>query len=242
MLRDRYAERSPDGPDHFGRRHREIACDVGQRADPHHRRPAQDLGAGARHGRLTTTCFTLAHTTSLYEALPLGQLAVIPGASHGVVFEKPDLVVRLIGDFLSAPGKPETRNAGAAPRPEVAWPATSATTASPQPAHCSRGSFGGPEFTSTRSARAFYLQAIAEIDLERPDDMRAASRTALVSRQSDLAPFELTFDLFWSLLRGGSFSSPGPASAAPNPEPAMIEVPLARCRAGYTARPAAPCA
>src|SRR5438045_5885304 len=47
-----------------------------------------------------------------------------------------------------------------------------------------------------------YLQAIAEIDLERADDVRAASRTALVSRQADLAAFDLTFDLFWSLLRG----------------------------------------
>ncbi|TMF83197.1 MAG: hypothetical protein E6I18_00400, partial [Chloroflexi bacterium] len=56
-----------------------------------------------------------------------------------------------------------------------------------------------------------YLQSIAEIDLERPDDMRAASRAALVSRQSDLAPFETTFDLFWSLLRGGSLSSPVPS-------------------------------
>jgi pimeloyl-ACP methyl ester carboxylesterase len=51
---------------------------------------------------------TLAHTTSLYESLPQGQLAVIPGASHAVVLEKPELVGRFIGDFLSAPGVPET--------------------------------------------------------------------------------------------------------------------------------------
>ena len=51
---------------------------------------------------------TLAHTTSLYESLPLGQLAVIPGASHAVVLEKPDLVTRFISDFLSAPGTPKT--------------------------------------------------------------------------------------------------------------------------------------
>ena len=51
---------------------------------------------------------TLAHTASLYESLPLGQLAVLPGTSHAVVLEKPELVGRLIGDFLSAPGKPET--------------------------------------------------------------------------------------------------------------------------------------
>jgi len=71
-----------------------------------------------------------------------------------------------------------------------------------------------------------YLQSIAEIDLERPDDMRAASRAALVSRQSDLAPFETTFDLFWSLLRGGSLSSPVPSQRRPKADAGQIEVPL----------------
>jgi uncharacterized protein with von Willebrand factor type A (vWA) domain len=71
-----------------------------------------------------------------------------------------------------------------------------------------------------------YLQAVAEIDLERPDDMRAASRTALVSRQADLAPFEMTFDLFWSLLRGGSLSAPVPSARRPKAEAGQIEVPL----------------
>src|SRR5213594_4673128 len=65
-----------------------------------------------------------------------------------------------------------------------------------------------------------YLQAITEVGLERPDDMRAASRTALISRQSDLAPFEMTFDLFWSLLRGGTVSSPVPSSRRPKPDTA----------------------
>ena len=71
-----------------------------------------------------------------------------------------------------------------------------------------------------------YLQAITEVGLERPDDMRAASRTALISRQSDLAPFEMTFDLFWSLLRGGTVTSPVPSSRRPKPDTAQIEVPL----------------
>jgi uncharacterized protein with von Willebrand factor type A (vWA) domain len=71
-----------------------------------------------------------------------------------------------------------------------------------------------------------YLQAIAEIDLGRPDDVRAASRTALVSRQSDLAAFDTTFDLFWSLLRGGSLSSPVPSARRPRADAGQIEVPL----------------
>ncbi|MGH2472939.1 MAG: vWA domain-containing protein [Candidatus Limnocylindria bacterium] len=71
-----------------------------------------------------------------------------------------------------------------------------------------------------------YLQAITEIDLERPDDVRAASRTALVSRQADLAAFDATFDLFWSLLRGGSLSSPVPSARKPKADAGQIEVPL----------------
>jgi uncharacterized protein len=49
-----------------------------------------------------------------------------------------------------------------------------------------------------------YLRALAEVDLTLVDDVRAASRSALVSRQSDIASFESAFDLFWSVLRGGS--------------------------------------
>ena len=71
-----------------------------------------------------------------------------------------------------------------------------------------------------------YLQAVAEIGLERPDDLRAASRTALVSRQADLAAFDRTFDLFWSLLRGGRLSSPVPSARRPKPDAGEIEVPL----------------
>ncbi|MDQ2912396.1 MAG: VWA domain-containing protein [Chloroflexota bacterium] len=71
-----------------------------------------------------------------------------------------------------------------------------------------------------------YLQAITEIDLERPEDVRAASRTALVSRQADLAAFDMTFDLFWSLLRGGSLSTPVQSARRPKAEAGQIEVPL----------------
>jgi uncharacterized protein with von Willebrand factor type A (vWA) domain len=70
-----------------------------------------------------------------------------------------------------------------------------------------------------------YLQAVAEIGLEDPDDVRAASRTALVARQSDLGPFDMTFDLFWSLLRGGSLSTPVPSTRRPQVDAGQIEVP-----------------
>src|SRR5205814_5374494 len=71
-----------------------------------------------------------------------------------------------------------------------------------------------------------YLRAIAEIDLERPDDVRAASRTALVSRQADLAAFDVIFDLFWSLLRGARLGAQVPSARRPKAETGQIQVPL----------------
>jgi pimeloyl-ACP methyl ester carboxylesterase len=49
-----------------------------------------------------------AHTIALYEALPLGQLAIVPAASHAVFLEKPGLVNRLILEFLDEAGPPKT--------------------------------------------------------------------------------------------------------------------------------------
>ena len=49
------------------------------------------------------------HTISLYEALPLGQLAIVPGASHGVVKEKPALMMANIMQFLEDLTYPQTR-------------------------------------------------------------------------------------------------------------------------------------
>ena len=70
----------------------------------------------------------------------------------------------------------------------------------------------GGEVNAERSR--LYLRALAEVDLTRIDDVRAASRSALVSRQADLASFESAFDLFWSLLRGGSLPSNEPTATA----------------------------
>jgi pimeloyl-ACP methyl ester carboxylesterase len=59
----------------------------------------------------------LEHILELYRALPAGELAVVPHASHGVLVEKPDLCRDLIVEFLR-PDKPATfapvRRAGSA--------------------------------------------------------------------------------------------------------------------------------
>ncbi len=49
------------------------------------------------------------HSIELYEALPLGQLAIVPGTSHGLVKEKPEIVTALIKSFLIDQSYPITR-------------------------------------------------------------------------------------------------------------------------------------
>ena len=106
-LRDRYAARSPDGGEHF-------ATFLAKSQAMWTSEPTLTTNDLRKVSTPTLVVagdddlLTLAHTTSLYESLPLGQLAVIPGASHAVVLEKPDLVTRFISDFLSAPGTPKT--------------------------------------------------------------------------------------------------------------------------------------
>ncbi len=44
---------------------------------------------------------TVEHQEAMRAAVQDGQLAIVPGASHGLPLEKPDLVARLIVDFLA---------------------------------------------------------------------------------------------------------------------------------------------
>jgi fermentation-respiration switch protein FrsA (DUF1100 family) len=45
---------------------------------------------------------SLEHTVDLYRALPNAQLAIIPGASHLLLHEKPELCAKLVIDFLTS--------------------------------------------------------------------------------------------------------------------------------------------
>ncbi len=49
------------------------------------------------------------HTIELYETLPLGQLAIVPGTSHVLPKEKPGIVNLLISEFLEDLSYPVTR-------------------------------------------------------------------------------------------------------------------------------------
>jgi pimeloyl-ACP methyl ester carboxylesterase len=50
-----------------------------------------------------------AHTIELYENIPLGQLAIIPGTSHQLIKEKPAIAQLLIQEFLEDLSYPVTK-------------------------------------------------------------------------------------------------------------------------------------
>jgi pimeloyl-ACP methyl ester carboxylesterase len=103
---DAYAEVSPDGREHFV-----VVADKLRRM--HEQGPTMttaDLGT-IRLPVLVVVGddddMSLEHILELYRALPAGELAVVPHASHGVLVEKPDLCRDLIVEFLR-PDKPPT--------------------------------------------------------------------------------------------------------------------------------------
>jgi len=51
----------------------------------------------------------LDHTISLYEAMPVAQLAILPGASHGVLKEQTKECARMITRFFLGPVPPTTK-------------------------------------------------------------------------------------------------------------------------------------
>jgi len=53
--------------------------------------------------------FSQHHTVDLYQSLPQGRLAILPGTSHAVMKERPELVSLMINDFYSRPEFPITR-------------------------------------------------------------------------------------------------------------------------------------
>lgn len=71
-----------------------------------------------------------------------------------------------------------------------------------------------------------FLSALAELGLEREDDVRAAARASLVMRQADLETFEERFDLFWALLRRAAPPSVEPSRPEPRGTEERAEVPL----------------
>jgi pimeloyl-ACP methyl ester carboxylesterase len=106
----RHAQLSPDGAEHFP----VVAEKVVRMALTEPTLTVEDL-AGVR-ARTLVVCsdddvVSLEHTLALYRGLPDAELAVVPGTSHVLVVEKPELVTTLVLDFLTT-----------APVPTI-WPA-----------------------------------------------------------------------------------------------------------------------
>jgi pimeloyl-ACP methyl ester carboxylesterase len=105
MLIDEYAALSPDGRDHFPVVFAKLSSLI---VDAH-----QTLADLARVSAPTLIMAgdddlpTVEHLEAVRAALQDGQLAIVPGTSHGLPLEKPDLVTRLIVDFLAEEQTPK---------------------------------------------------------------------------------------------------------------------------------------
>lgn len=100
FMGDSYAEISPDGRAHW-------PVVVAKLADLHATAPTLTVADLATLSVPTLVMLgdddevRFEHAIEMYRALPDGELAIVPRASHGVVVEKPAMVARLIRDFHS---------------------------------------------------------------------------------------------------------------------------------------------
>lgn len=99
-LAEAYANVSPDGPDHFP----VVAAKIVHMATTEPTLGTADLA------RVTSRTLVMAgdddaisaeHTLALYRGIPDSELAIIPGTSHALTIEKPDLCNQVILDFLT---------------------------------------------------------------------------------------------------------------------------------------------
>jgi pimeloyl-ACP methyl ester carboxylesterase len=100
FLKQSYGEVSPDGIGHYD-------VIVGKLAAMHAREPAIPPDDLRRIACRTLVMVAdddqvrLEHAIEMYRGLPDAELAVVPGTSHGLLVEKPDLCNLLITEFLT---------------------------------------------------------------------------------------------------------------------------------------------
>ena len=96
-----YGEVSPDGEDHF-------PVVVEKEIDLDRREPTLDessLSAVCSRTLIMASdddIITLEHTLTLYRGITNAELAIVPGTSHFLTQEKPDLVAAIVVDFICA--------------------------------------------------------------------------------------------------------------------------------------------
>ena len=107
MIADAYGSRSPDGRDHFpvvfAKSETMFATEPTLTVDDLRGITAPTLVISADDDAIK-----LDHSCALYEALPEGQLSIVPGTSHLLPIEKPLDTARIILDFLQQSGPPVT--------------------------------------------------------------------------------------------------------------------------------------
>ncbi|MBI4935902.1 MAG: alpha/beta hydrolase [Actinobacteria bacterium] len=107
LIVSRYAALSPDGGEHFS----VVAGKFMQMSTTEPTWTTDDI-ATVQAATLVLVgdddLIALEHTCTLYQALPQGQLAVVPGASHTVPIERADETAAIIDRFLTAELPPTT--------------------------------------------------------------------------------------------------------------------------------------
>jgi pimeloyl-ACP methyl ester carboxylesterase len=107
VIVSRYAALSPDGGEHFS----VVAGKFMQMSTTEPTWTTDDI-ATVQAPTLVLVgdddLIALEHTCALYQALPQGQLAVVPGASHTVPIERADETAAIIDRFLTAELPPTT--------------------------------------------------------------------------------------------------------------------------------------
>jgi pimeloyl-ACP methyl ester carboxylesterase len=95
-----YGEVSPDGVAHFP----VVATKIGDMAAVEPNLEAAELAKVTARSLVMFSdddLMTLTHAVDMYDALPNAELAIVPGTSHFLMQEKPDLVNRIVLDFLT---------------------------------------------------------------------------------------------------------------------------------------------
>jgi pimeloyl-ACP methyl ester carboxylesterase len=99
MFRGLYEMHSPDGPEHWP----VVFTKFVEMTQREPNIPVDELGRISAPTLVVAgddDMVTLEHTVALYRAIPNSELAVVPGASHAVAIEKPELLNRIVLDFL----------------------------------------------------------------------------------------------------------------------------------------------
>ncbi|NEA33905.1 alpha/beta hydrolase [Streptomyces sp. SID13031] len=112
-----YGEVSPDGEEHFP----VVATKIGEMAAKEPDLQASELSAVTARTLIMFSdddLVTLAHSVEMYDNIANAEFAVVPGTSHFLTQEKPDLVNKLVIDFLTKDPVPTIAAIRRAPAPE----------------------------------------------------------------------------------------------------------------------------